>query len=127
MLEIKALKNMYSTVQKSVSSWASRNHFRLILFNMIVIMLFLLHSVGYFAPFFPITINFIVLLCLIVSILIFRSGSKFFFSISILFWILATIFRFLQVDAWVERTTIYVFQSLIIGLVLLLTEVLHEK
>lgn len=127
MLKNNYLKRKYQDIVRKSEYWANKNHSRLVLFNLIIVVLFLLHAVGYFSPFFPLTINFIVLLSFIISIFIFRAKSQDFFIVALFFWSLATIFRFMQVEAWVERASIYVYQSLIIGTVVLLVEALMKR
>lgn len=109
-------------ISDSFNAWAKKYHYRLLLFNAILISLFLLHSVGYFHPFFPISIDFIVLTGLILSVFMLGAGSKTFFVASAIFWIVAMFFKLLGIDVWVERTGVYVYQTLLVGVVLLLAE-----
>lgn len=109
-------------VSVNIESWTKRYHYRLMLLNIILIVLFLLHSVGYFHPYFPISINFIILITLILSAFLLNARSKVFFIAALFFWIIAMFFKLVRVDVWAERTGDYVFQMLLLGVIILFWE-----
>lgn len=123
----KIIKEIYLDRVNKLRIWATDKVFGLFTFNLIIMLLILLYSAGYFAPFFPLTINFIVLFSLIISILLLGFESKTYFVISLSFWIFAALLRILKVDVWAERTVIYSYQSLVVGIVLLIIELRREK
>src|SRR5581483_7337411 len=98
------------------------NNYKLILFNIIVVFLFLLRSAGYFQPFFPISVNFIVIVALLLSIFLLGARSRIIFIVVILFWIFAGALRVLKIDVWAERTGIYAYESLVIGCLVFIFE-----
>ena len=116
------LKDIYEKALKNVSLWVSSHTLQVGVFNIILIFLFLLRSVGYFDPFLPLSVNLIVLISFILAIVLFRAGSSVFFIISLLFLIFAAFLRIVKVNIWAERTSVYVFESLLIGIALLIFE-----
>ena len=104
------------------NSWSGTHHQELIIYNVVLIFLFLLHSVGYFYPFFPISINFIVMVGLVLSVFLLGAKSKIFFVVSLIFWGVALFFKAVGIEVWAERTGVYVFQSFVLGIVLLFWE-----
>jgi len=107
---------------EKTSKWADEHYYAIAIFNLVVIFLFLLHSVGYFHPFFPITINFIVLAMFALAVVLLRVRSSVFFVIAIFFWVVSAFFKYFQINVWAERSGIYVFEALVIGVILLLWE-----
>ncbi len=126
-METLNFKKIQSKVLEDLSLWAQNKIFGLFVFNLLVMLLIVLRSAGYFAPFFPITINFIVLLSLILSIILLSVGNRIMFLIAFIFWLLAAFFKFFQIDVWAERTTVYTFQALVIGVLLLIIETISSK
>ncbi len=119
------MRNFTRRFQMFFSQWSIKYHEGLILFNLILMMLFLLHSVGYFYPFFPITINIIILVGLILSVFLIGARSKAIFTISLLFWVFTLIFKAFGIEVWADRSGIYVYESLFIGVIVLLLEKLY--
>jgi hypothetical protein len=117
------IKNFIKLNEDKLKIWIEKNYFKIGLFNVILIMLVLLRSAGYFEPFFPITINFIVLLALLLAIVLLGLGSKFMFLTSLTFWVLAATIKLAGVDIWAERTAIYAYQAVVLGVLLLIREV----
>lgn len=105
-----------------LANWSKDHFVGLFLFNGIILLLVLLSNAGYFSPFFPITINVIVLASLILAVILLGVSSRVIFLISLIFLIIALIFLFLDIRVWSERTMIYVFQSYVLGVVLLFIE-----
>lgn len=124
---MKRIKERLTRTISDFKNWTVAKQFQLILVNIFLIILVLLRSAGYFDPFFPITINIIVLLGIISSIIILRVGSSFVFSCAIFFWILTALFRILKIAPWAERTGIYSYEAMIIGIFLLLIESFKER
>jgi len=116
------MKKIIDRLSKGFEDWAKKYHYRLILLNVVLIGLFLLHSVGYFHPYFPISINFIILIGLILCALLLNAGSRVFFVAGIMFWAVSLFFKVVRVDVWAVRTGDYVFQMIFLGAVLLVWE-----
>lgn len=112
------LKNIYNSFQE----WGNSHLFKMLVFNTILVFLVLMRSAGYFLPFFGISINFIVFVMLVLSIFLLDSNSKSIFLIAFLFWVFACLMKLLKVDVWAERTAIYTFEALLIGMILLIIE-----
>ena len=109
-------------MKKKLSKWSLSHFVGVTIFNLILIFLFLLYSAGYFKPYVPISINLIVTIGLVSSIFLLGARSRVMFIISLFFWLFAGFLKFVGVDVWAERTTIYTFQSLLVGVVLLIIE-----
>lgn len=103
-------------------TWAQDRISGLFLFNIILGTLLLLHSAGYFAPFFLLTINLIAIISLLISVILLRVNSQVIFSIAILFWVFTALLKIFQLDIWAERSAIYAFESLAVGVGLLIIE-----
>lgn len=89
-------------------------------FNIILMTLILMRSADYFKPFFPLSIHTIVLICFIISIPLLGVRDKMLFFISLLLWFFSGLLKILQIDVWAERTVVYSFEALLIGMILLL-------
>ncbi|MDO8619138.1 MAG: hypothetical protein Q7R49_04330 [Candidatus Daviesbacteria bacterium] len=122
-----SLDKVLDDLKKDFENWVNLRHFQLAVFNIILISLALLRSAGYFEPFFLITINIIVLISLVMLILLLKTSSKFLFSVAICFWAFAGLLKLFQVSVWAERTTIYAYEAILIGIVQLVIEVIHRK
>lgn len=94
----------------------------LFIFNIILMVLILMRSAEYFAPFFLISINFIILVCIILSIPLLGIRSKGIFLIALLFWLFAAFLRLLNVGVWAERTAIYAYEAILVGIILFVLE-----
>ena len=113
--------------QKQISKiydWAQSRVLGLFILNFVIMFLVVLRSAGYFLPYFPITINFIVFIGLILAILLLSIRSRALFIISLVFWIITAVFRIMGIETWAERASIYAFQALIVGLVVFIIEVI---
>lgn len=119
---------MSSILEKEVNfiqllrSWSQGNLLGIFIFNMCLMILVLLHEAGYFNPYFPITINMIVFLCLVLAVFLFRARSNMVFLTGLIFWFFTTVFRLLYVDVWAERTAIYAYEALMLGTFILIIE-----
>ena len=109
-------------IVKEIEIWGKENTFKLLIFNTVLAFLILMRSAGYFLPFFGISINFIVLFLLVLSIFLLKARSQSMFAISLVFLLFAFILKLSKIDIWAERTTIYTFEALLIGLILLIIE-----
>lgn len=105
-----------------LNKWSLSHFVGIAVFNIIMILLFLLYSAGYFKPFLPISINLIVIIGLILSTLLLEVKSRAMFIICLFFWLFAAFLKIVKIDVWAERTTIYVYQSLVLGIVLTIVE-----
>ena len=122
MMEGNVLTKLYSTKVRQFQNWSQERISALFLFNMVLGLLLLLHSAGYFAPFFLLTINFIAVISLVLAVILFRINSSIIFFITILFWIFAALLKITNVEAWAVRSAIYAFESLVIGVLLMIIE-----
>lgn len=114
--------NFFLELLARVDQWSRKKFLAISIFNFVVIVLFLLRSAGYFEPYFLISVNFIVVIGLLLSILLLGSKSKEMFIVSLLFWLFAGLLRVLNIETWAERTAIYMFEALLIGVILLIKE-----
>ncbi len=89
-------------------------------FNIILMTLILMRSADYFKPFFPLSIHIIVLICFIISIPLLGVRDKTLFFISLVLWFSACFLKVIKIDVWAERTVVYSFEALFIGMILLL-------
>lgn len=110
-----------------LNKWTVDHQFNLTIYNLIIITLFVLRSAGYFHPFFPITVNFIVSFSLVLSIFLLNARSRSLFVVTILFWIFAAFLRVLGINVWAERTAVYSYQAFFIGVLLLVFEVVFNN
>lgn len=124
---IDILEKIYSQNTDRLKRWAAERVFGLFIFNIIVMLLILLYTAGYFAPFFPLTINSIFFISLILAIILLGVKSKVLFITALSFWLFATFLKTIKIDVWAERTAIYSYQSLIVGLVLTIIELRKDK
>lgn len=100
--------------------WIAKHYLQLALFNIILIVLVLLRSAGYFEPFFPITINVIFVFSLLLSVLLLGTNVRSAIVVAFVFWILAALFRILNINVWAERAAIYSYEALFVATILLL-------
>jgi|SRR5581483_1797375 len=112
---------------KDTQKWYAKHNLRLVIFNLIILFLFLLRSAGYFQPYFPLSVNFIVIFSLVLSSVLLGANSKVMFAVTSIFWILAGLFLMLGIQIWSERTGIYAYESFIFGFLLYLFENLKRE
>lgn len=98
-----------------------------VVFNVLLMLAFLLRSAGYFAPYLPITVNMIVIFALCLSVCLLRANSRALFLFSVALWFFAGFLAIFQIPVWAERTTVYVFESLVLGVILLTWETMFSK
>ncbi len=94
----------------------------LFIFNILLMILILMRSAGYFAPFFLISVDFIVFACIVFSIFLVGIRSKGVFLVALLFWGFAALLRLLSAGVWAERTAVYAYQAIVVGVVLFIIE-----
>lgn len=116
------MKKSYLELRNHLEDWAHQNILNIFIFNICLTLLLLLRSAGYFSPFFPLSIGFIITLCLILLIILWGARSKVLFIIAVFFWVFAAFLRMLGVDIWAERAAIYTFEALILGLLVFFFE-----
>ena len=100
---------------------------RWVLFNITLMSAFLLRSAGYLSPYLLISVNMIVILALILSVFLLKANYKTMFITALFFWIFAGLLATLKINVWAERTTVYVFESLVLGVILLTWEIIFSK
>lgn len=109
-------------IKKSLSFWIASHYLHLSIYNSLLLLLVLLRSAGYFAPFFSITINLIVLVALLASIVMLGARSRTMIVVTIFFWSFAALLKVVKIDVWAERTAIYAFEAFLVGVVIYLFE-----
>ncbi len=118
----KDIKTNWLVALGKLDIWSRNNFIGVIVFNLALITLMLLHSAGYFAPYLPLTINIIFLISMILMKLILSANSKFLFIISLFFLLLTGFFKLVNIEIWAERSAIYSFEAISVGVILLLIE-----
>lgn len=113
--------------QEKLQKWVELHYFQLAIFNVVLVILLLLRSAGYFEPFFGITINSIFLIALVLSIFLLGTRSCGAFTVALIFWLFAAFLKLAKIDVWAERNAIYSFQALVVGVLLLVWESLFDK
>lgn len=122
-MNIKKKNNRYFTeLKKNLATWVSRHYINLAIFNALIVILVLLHSAKYFDPFWTITVNVVVFVSLIASVVLLGAGSKAMFLISLLFLLSAGFMKAVEISVWAERITVYMFESFLLGFLLLFIE-----
>ena len=116
-----------SNIRGKVAGWINKNVGGLFMLNLVLMILVLLRSAGYFQPYFLITINLIVFVGLVLSIFLLKLDSKSIFTLGLFFWIFAAVLKVIGVGFWAERTGIYSYEAMIIGIVLIMIESLRRK
>lgn len=112
--------NLYIKNFQNFETLIKQRMLGLFAFNLILMILILMRSADYFLPFFPLSINFIVLICFVISIPLLGVRDKTLFFIALLLWIFAALLKLLKIDVWAERTVVYSFEALVVGMTILL-------
>lgn len=113
---------IYRRYQRQMTGWASKHYLNLAVFNVVIIILVLLHSARYFYPYWLISNNVIIFISLVLSVLLLGARSKFMFVFSLAFWVFAGLMKIFKIDVWAERIGIYFFESIFLGIILLIFE-----
>ncbi len=109
-------------MENKIKNWLLDYNYKLIIFNIIIVFLFLLRSAGYFQPYFTISINFIVIFGLVLSVFLLNANSRVVFVVVLVFWVFAGLLQLLRINVWADRTGIYAYESLVFGVLLFLFE-----
>ena len=109
-------------IRRKLSAWGKGRYFELAVFNILLAILVLLHSAGYFSPFWLISINSIIFIMLCISVALLGMRSTAMFTVSFLFLVFSGFMKVVNVAVWAERTSIYVFQALALGILVLFFE-----
>lgn len=107
--------------------WINAHIFPLLILNIYLVLLVLLRSAGYFEPYLSISINFIFVTSLLLTVFILNLSSKGSFIISLIFWTLSFILYYANILVWAERAGVYTYESLVLGVVLVFLESLRKK
>lgn len=122
--------NLGDLIEKStpqLKKWILTHYFHLALFNVLLIILVLLRSAGYFQPYLPITIHAIILFTLLLLVFLLGVNSRFLFCLTFSLWLFATLLKIVGIDVWSERTSVYVYEALVIAIFLLIAENLSSR
>ena len=114
-------------INVKLNKWTISHYSHIAAFNSFLIIMFLLRSAGYFHPFFDITVNLIVVSALILSTFLLGVRSKIMFGIALFFWLFAGVIRLFQIDVWAERTALYTYEALVLGVLLLFWEIVTKR
>lgn len=120
------LLRLFNKKYDNLNQWAKNHLVGLFIFNITMSLLVLLNTAEYFKPFFFLGINVIFFIGLILSIPLLGAKSKSMFFISITFLVFASFLKILKIEIWAERTAVYTFQSLLIGVILLVRESINK-
>src|SRR3989344_4957014 len=116
------LSEIHKIFVKNVETWVVRHYLQIAIFNLVIILLFLLRSAGYFVPYFEISVNLIAFIAFLFLILLFGARSKVMFIVFLFFWVFASFLRLLGIEIWAERTAVYTYQALVLGTIMLIYE-----
>lgn len=123
---IKKIKSIYYLKKKKHEKWLRDRFLSIVITNVILMVLLLLSTTGYFHPFFPLTINSVFLTGFLLAAFLVRVPSWFLFLATLPFWLLAGFFKLVGIGVWAERSTIYSFWALMVGMAVLLMETIRE-
>lgn len=113
---------MLKRFQAKALIWAKKRYLGLFAFNIILLILTLLHTARYFDPIYEISINFVLSVAMIMAVAFLGARSRVMFVISIFFLIVAACFQAIRVNIWAERSGIYAFDAMVLGVLLLVFE-----
>lgn len=116
------LENYFNKLNKDFNLWVTKHYFQLALFNIVIILLALLRSAGYFEPYFLLTVNSIVFTGLFLSILLLETESNVLFLVALFFLLFGGILKIFHIDVWAERTIVYSFQAIFVAILKLIAE-----
>lgn len=101
-----------------LKKWIVEHYLQLAFFNGFLILLVLLRSAGYFEPYFTITINSIFVFSVFVSIFLLGLSARTAAVLAVFFWLLAALFRVLNIEVWGERAALYSYEVLIVSVLI---------
>lgn len=122
MKENQKINILYDKLLKRLQVWGTKHFIGLIIFNLVIMMLILLRSAGYFEPYYLISINLIVLVAIVLSIFLLGARSNSIFMLTICFLLFGMLFKIFHIDIWAERMGIYLYESMVIGVIMLCME-----
>lgn len=124
---IKMAEKYLKTPRKKIQNWVSEHILGIFVFTLTLMLLILLYTAGYFHPFFELSINAIFFLSMVLAVFLLGANSRSLFTIGLIFWLLAGFFKVFAIDIWAERTAVYMFQALVIGVILTFVEDVNKK
>ena len=113
--------------RKNLNRWAEKHLAGLFIFNLVVLLMVLLNTAGYFKPFFFLNINAITFISLVLAIFLLGVADKTMFAIAIIFFLIASFFKIIGITIWADRSMIYTYQSLVLGFILLSKNILLKN
>jgi hypothetical protein len=119
---MKFIKRKAAEYFRKINVWTKSHIFGLFFLNVILLLMVLLNTAGYFRPFLYLNINLIVFISLSLSIIFLGATNKAMLLISLVFWLFSCFLKVVKVEAWADRTSIYAFQSLLLGIFILFIE-----
>ncbi len=121
------MKKYYKNIVIKAEEWGISRMTQLAIFNVVLVFLVLMRSVGYFQPFFLLTVNMIIVFQLILGVIILKLSSKVVFVIALFFWVISFLLKLSPASFWAERSAVYSFEALVIALFLLIFESFNKK
>ena len=107
--------------------WAKNKILGIFVFNLVLAIMVLLRAGNYFNPIFSISINVIALTTIIMAIVLLGAGNRAVFSISAVFLVIAGLFQVFKIEIWSERSGIYFFEALVLGIIHLFFDSFKHK
>lgn len=110
------------SIEVRFSDWAKSKLVGIFVFNLLMMILLLLKSAGYFDPYLPLTINMVYMAAMILAVCLLGANSRVIFLLAMFFWVMASWFGVWKINIWAERSAIYTYQALVFGVILLIIE-----
>lgn len=110
----------------TLNKWVQQHLIGVVCLNLILMLLILLRSAGYFAPYLYISINIIVFISLVLVYLLLGGNNKVFFTFSLVFILFAAFLKLFEMDVWAERTIVYSFEAFVVGFVIFFKELIKK-
>lgn len=98
---------------RKLINWFREKQPEVALFNFCILVLVLLHSAGYFHPYFTITINVVVIVSIVLAIVILRAKNIAILMFTLVMLLTTAFFKLTHIDVWSERVAIYFFEGLL--------------
>jgi len=105
-----------------LSDWARRRLVGIFVFNLLMMVLLLLKSAGYFYPYLPLTINIVYMAAMVLAVCLLGINSRVIFIVALFFWLMSGWFGLWKINIWAERSAIYTYQALVLGGMLVIIE-----
>ena len=116
-----------SYFSNKISKWALARRWQLFVFDLVLMTLVLMHSLGYFSPFFTISGNFIFLCAILLGVTLLGLRSKHLYIIALIFLCVSAFFLISGIEVWADRVMIYFAQSFMIGFILMCSGLVTKK